>query len=140
MIDYAIVEPEQISVTKIVLPAETITYDVEKKILHSLVAHNAEITLKNARAAIQACKKLTAGRPTPILVNLTQIKSITREARLYYGSDTAGQTLAAVALLANSPIGNIVGKFLTGINNMSQPVKFFTDIDNAYQWLMTFQS
>jgi hypothetical protein len=74
----------------------------------------------------------------PILVELNEIKSVSKESRRIYSSEKTAKYLSAAALLVGSPVSRIIGNFYQGINKTYMPVKLFTRTKEAVAWLKTF--
>ena len=74
----------------------------------------------------------------PMLVELTNIKSTSKESRGIYSSPDTASICRAAALLVGNPVSQIMGNFYLGINKPAMPVKMFTDPDKAMEWLETF--
>ena len=124
---------------KIRLRAETMELDNNNNIVRSLVSENAELTLEDAKAAIIACKQLSNGKKLPIFVDLTDIKSMNREARLYYGGVETAEVVTAIALFTPSSVSKMIGNFLIGLNKMVAPAKLFSSEEKALLWLKEYQ-
>lgn len=104
--------------------------------LRSVIADRGEIELEDAINAITACAQLSGRKRLPILVDLRKVKSISRDARLYYGSsDEAQKVLIAVAFLVTSPLSRVIASFFIGLNKMKVDAKVFSSEEKAQQWL-----
>lgn len=75
---------------------------------------------------------LTGGNTVPVLLNLTGVCSISREARSIYSNAT---TVAAYALLGETPVDRVIAHFLLGTEPPSCPSHFFTSEADALAWL-----
>lgn len=74
----------------------------------------------------------------PMLVDLNNVKSVSKESRGIYSSEETAKYLFAAALLIGNPVSRIIGNFYLGINKTCMPVKMFTGSDEAVTWLKTF--
>jgi hypothetical protein len=110
----------------------------EDGIIQSDTFPNAEISLGDAIDNTSAGKQISEGIKRPVLVNLGQVKSLSREARIYFGSDEVEKTSSAIALVVSSPIGRVIGNFMMGLNRTPYPTRLFTSEDEAVQWLKGF--
>lgn len=97
-----------------------------------------EHTLDNAKESMAYTKKLAAGTPRPMLVDMSKVRSINKEAREEYVKKIDEPFITAVALLTNSNISRMVGNFFIGLNNMQIPAKLFTDPEKARVWLLQY--
>jgi hypothetical protein len=70
-----------------------------------------------------------------IFNDMREIRSITREARLFASSADAIQVVKAVALLIGSPVSRVIGNFFLGINKPPYPTRIFTSEAEALSWL-----
>ena len=91
------------------------------------------ITDAVARAALVEIAALTKGRSVPILADIRRIKSMSREGRKTFGG--AGATYTALALIAGSPVTQMIANFFIGINRTMSPQQMFTDEGKAIAWL-----
>jgi len=94
-----------------------------------------DLTLEDAQDLIQKLGAMGGGRRRPALIDLTGIRSISREARTYLrGPQTAGIESAA-ALLVGSPLSQVIGRFLIGFGEGLFPARLFTSELEALAWL-----
>lgn len=128
-----ILPPEDANV--ITLPSATIWEDKSGLII---VLANGHQTLEYAKENQESIVKLARGKKKPILIDYTNILSISREARMYYGSEEHSVTVAACAIVINSLIGKMIANFHIGLNKATTPVKLFTDVTEAKKWLSRF--
>ena len=99
---------------------------------------NTEITLQDAKELTNAYVKLSNGKPRPVLVYMQGVKSVTREARQYFGEHITPQNMIAVALLSNSPVTNVIGSFFLRFHKTDSPVKLFSSETEALKWIKGF--
>ena len=100
------------------------------------ISPNIEITIEDAEQILAAQIKLTGGNHTPVLVDIRQLKSATREARTFGASKA--QTTLALALLVASPVGRMVGNIFISFSRPPFPTRLFTSEDDAHAWLKRF--
>jgi hypothetical protein len=74
----------------------------------------------------------------PILVDLDNVRRVSKESRGIYSSDDSAEIFSAAALLVGNPVSRIMGNFYMGINKTPMPIKMFTKKDEAFKWLKTF--
>jgi hypothetical protein len=99
---------------------------------------NSVTTLTDAVEYLKIQKKLAKGIKRPLLVNIGNIKSMDRDARIYLGSDVAGENINSVALVISSHLGRIIGNFFLGLNKTKYPTRLFTSTAEADIWLREF--
>ena len=92
-----------------------------------------------ARENMAYTKKVTAGKPRPLLVDITRVKSMTKGAREEYVKQEEERIITAVALLSNSSIGSVIANIFMSLNKPFVPVKMFTDALKAKDWLRQYR-
>ncbi len=112
--------------------------DEELGMLRFAYAPGSECSLADAIENVAAQLKLAGGKVCPILCDITKCKSISKEARNYYG-DT--KSFSALALVGGSPIGNIIGNIFIAVHGSRQiPTKMFLREADALHWLKGFMA
>jgi hypothetical protein len=104
-----------------------------------MFAH-VELDRVDAEEAIHAIAKVTGGARRPVLVDMTQIKFMTREARTYFAGPETANAESAAALLIRSPLARAIGNFFMGLNKPLMPTRLFTSEEAALTWLRDFVS
>ncbi len=74
----------------------------------------------------------------PIIVDLSNIKTVSKESRDIYTSEEMGDTISAAALIVSNPVNRIMGNFYMGINKTKMPVRMFSGTRDAKHWLKDF--
>jgi len=74
----------------------------------------------------------------PIIVDISNIKTVSKESRDIYSSEEMGDTISAAALIVSNPVSRIMGNFYMGISKTKMPVRMFTRVDEAKKWLKDF--
>ena len=100
-------------------------------------------TLQSAIENIDAQDKIrkTLGKEmTRVLIDMRDIKSITREAREYYANERTCSIQRATALVVKSKVTKVMANFFMGLNKPITPAKMFTDMQEARKWLHTFSN
>lgn len=100
---------------------------------------NDKLDLKTAKECVQLRLDVTKDRILPTLIDATNIKSISKEARDYFGSDEGSKNIAASALIINSIVGKFMSNFFLQINKPKVPIRVFTDRKDAVSWLRQFE-
>jgi hypothetical protein len=98
----------------------------------------AELDRADAEETIRTAGSLCDGKPRPALVDLNDLKSMTRDARLYYAGPETAKVQSAAALLIKSPLTRAIGNFFMGLNKPIIPTRLFTSEVDAIAWLRTF--
>lgn len=102
------------------------------------VADGAVYQLEDAREAIAHIRTAYGQTRHPVLVDITGIHSISREARAYFSGPETREVESACALVVGSPLSRAFGNFFLGFNRKSYPIRLFTRIDDAAAWLRSF--
>jgi len=102
------------------------------------VLAGADYTLEAARRTVRNVLKLSGGKKVPVLVHMSNIKSMDREAREYYAGEGGNKCAVAVAQIVNSPIARIIGNFYLGISKPEYPLRLFESEEEAAKWLKAF--
>jgi hypothetical protein len=111
----------------------------EDRILYQVYPTGTEIRFEDSLNELEIyqtrfCKK---GK-RPIVVDITNIKSVSKESRDIYASEEMGETISAAALIVGNPVSRIMGNFYIGINKTKIPVRMFTTTGEAIKWLKEF--
>jgi hypothetical protein len=107
-------------------------------ILRARSKPQCDIKLADAEEIIRKIGALVGGTPRPILVDLTDTRSMSREARKYFASPETAKVETAAALLVRSPLAKAIGNFFMGMNKSIIPARLFTSETEALAWLRDF--
>ena len=97
-----------------------------------------EIDRAAAEEAVRAISVVCNGQVRPALVDLSNLKSMTRNARLYFAGPDTAAVQSAAALVVKSPLTKAIGNFFMGLNKPLIPTRLFTSETEAVDWLRTF--
>jgi len=106
-------------------------------IIHNVDLPGLDHSLVDAEENVAAYSRIWAGTRRPLLVDMTQVKSISREARACYATQTH-RYISAVALVVGSPLSRMIANFFLGLNRTAQPTRLFRTVDEAAIWLRPF--
>jgi hypothetical protein len=110
-------------------------------IVRSDMLPDANETLETAKENVKAGIKVAGGNKRPLLLDMSKISSMNKEARDYYAmGDKRDSSESAVALLISSPLSRVIGNFFMGLNKPVIPTKLFNDKELALAWLKTFRT
>lgn len=74
------------------------------------------------------------------IADISKLKGMDRDAREFSEKDGVFiGMIAANAILVSNAISKMVGNFLIGWNKGAIPIKLFTDINKAVEWLRSFK-
>jgi hypothetical protein len=94
-----------------------------------------DLELADAQEVIQAVSSVCGGVRRPVLVDLRELRSMTRECRKYFAGPETAAAESAVALLVVSPVARAIGNFFMGLNRPLIPTQLFTSEPDALVWL-----
>jgi hypothetical protein len=99
-----------------------------------------DITLKVARQIVETRYEITNGETYPVIIDISNIKSVTKEARNYLSQGKAIEKISAAALYTNSIIARIVANFFLGFNRPDIPIRIFTNKTEALKWAKHYRT
>ncbi len=100
-----------------------------------------QLTGELAKENVDAQETLRDGmkrRKTRVLIDMTTVNEISKEARDYFANERTASIQRATALLIGSPVSRVIGNFFMGLNKPISPTRLFTDPQKAIRWLHTF--
>ncbi len=104
----------------------------------------ADLTTEDlARENIDAQESIRDGmnkEKIRVLIDMTEITEISKEARDYFANERTASIQRATALLIRSPVSRVIGNFFMGLNKPISPTRLFTDPQIAIEWLHTFSN
>lgn len=106
----------------------------------TLYAHYkvAEINLAIAEEATRMRQNVVGDQIIPCIADISLVKRITKEARIFFSSAQAGDGLSAIAVVINNPVTRTIGNFFLKFHQPEYPCKMFTDLSEADQWASQF--
>ncbi len=96
-----------------------------------------ELARENVDAQ-ERVRDIVSKAQTRVLIDMTAIPEISKEARDYFANERTSSIQRATALLISSPVSRVIGNFFMGLNKPISPTRLFTDPQKAIQWLHTF--
>jgi hypothetical protein len=113
-------------------------YINESGILIQTYEDNIELTYNDAHEDCDLYTEICKSGKRPVLVDIRNIKSVERKARVYYASDEMSKYVAAAALIISNPVSRVIGNFYMGLNKTVFPFRLFTNQEEAINWLKSF--
>ena len=110
----------------------------DEGIIHGREVSDAVFELSDATEAMELIRKLAGGRKRGLLMDITRLRSMSREARSFFTLPAHTEVLHAVALQIGSHLSRAIGNIFLGFNKPATPVRLFTDETSALAWLRTF--
>jgi len=109
---------------------------LEEDIIFFKYAPLIEIDITMARELVQKRLDYTEGKSVYTLIDFTNVKSVTKEARDYMNSPDGGlKGILGGAFLSNSVVATLFVNLYLKVSNPSIPAKFFTNREDAVNWL-----
>lgn len=99
-------------------------------------APKLEIDIDVAKEIVESRLHYTRGRSVYTLIDFSNVKSVTKEARDYMNSPEGGlKGILGGAFLSNSVVATLFVNLYLKISSPSVPAKFFTTERDAMWWL-----
>jgi hypothetical protein len=114
--------------------ATTLVHRIMPGMIGITLRPGARIAGVDGCAARQALLDLTGGQPTTVLLQLTGVRSISRQAM---GFHSAATTVTAFAVIGDSPLDLVIAHGRRGLPRPACPSRYFTGQDEATSWLQT---
>lgn len=86
-----------------------------------------------AREAVAAVGQAAGGQRLPLLVDMADTGSLSRDARGVFADESAA---SRIALLGRSSVDRVIANFVLGIRQPPVPTRFFTAESEAVVWLL----
>ena len=93
------------------------------------------IDLDVAKEVVKHRVEATEGKKYPLLVDIKNVKTSTKEARDFLASEKGCEGLVASGILIGSSIGSMIGNFFINISRPYIPTQLFSDEAKAKKWL-----
>ena len=95
------------------------------------------IDLAVVKEGLDARREITSGKEVLLVSDLSEVKSVNKEARDYMSKDISFEDLIACAVLVNSEYQRLIINTFMLINRPKIPMRFFTSKEKAISWLKT---
>lgn len=115
-----------------------ITYKIENSLLISLYKRDLQIDIKIAKQIVQQRLSFLNGNHYLNLVDVSHIKSVSKEARDYLAKHDEG--LIASAILGENSLSNMITNIFLTFSKPRIPARAFQDKETALQWLSQFNT
>jgi len=117
------------------------TEELYPEILFGIYAPRLEIDLNTAKELIENRVEFAGGKPMYTLLDFTNVKSVTKEARDYMNSPEGGlKGLLGGAFLSNNVVATLFINLFLKVSHPVIPAKFFTDRTEALNWLLKIKN
>jgi hypothetical protein len=110
--------------------------EADDDILFFKYAPKLEMTIDSAREIVRSRLEYCHGASMYVLIDATNIKSATKEARDYMNSREGGlKGVLGGAFLSNNVVATLVINLFLKMSNLPIPARFFTNKEEAVKWL-----
>ena len=111
------------------------------EIIFGIYAPRLEIDLEIAKELIANRVEFSEGKPMYTLIDFTNVKSVTKEARDYMNKKEGGlKGLLGGAFLSNNVVATLFINLFLKVSHPAIPAKFFTDRNEALNWLLKIKN
>jgi hypothetical protein len=97
-------------------------------------------SLRDAQIGISMSRSIGAGVKRPLIIDMTDIRSIDRQAREAYAAAGSPEYVTAVALITRTTLSTVIGNFFIGFNQPAVPTRLFSDYSPALAWVKNLMS
>jgi hypothetical protein len=111
---------------------------IEDDILYGEYSLNLEMTLDIAMETVKIRHNLAGKKPYPVIIDLHNLKSITKEARDFLAKGKAVESVIAIALISRTNLHKIIGNLYLTFSKPSVPTKLFNNKNEAIAWIKQF--
>ncbi|MHA7155836.1 SpoIIAA family protein [Arthrobacter sp. TMN-50] len=101
-------------------------------VIRLVMPQGVEITGDIAAAHAERARTIANGSLRPLLLDISGVGSISREARAVF---SGSRSSSAIAVLGVSPVDRVLASFLLGGDPPPCPTRFFTTESEALAWL-----
>ena len=101
-------------------------------ILHLLWEPAASLDVADINAAMAKVNDVCQGHSRPLLVEMSNVKTVSHDARAAFSTPSAA---SRIALLGSNAVDRVIASF-RGPQSHPCPTRFFTDRTEAVDWLL----
>jgi len=113
--------------------------EIKKEILHCVFFPFLLIDERVAEIIVRDRIKFSKGKPYRMLMDISNLKYITREGREYLASEIGIKNIIAGAYVATSQNEKLLWNMFLNINRPATPSQIFEDKKEALKWLELFK-
>lgn len=90
------------------------------------------------KSRVEYCKK---NGEFPVCIDISKVKKVTRDARVFMSSPEANEGVTAAAIIAPNGFAKALANFFIRVNLMKPivPTKMFANLEEASKWLEQFK-
>ena len=102
-------------------------------VLHLVWKPGTVLEADDVHAAMAKLNELADGAEYPMLIDIANTQTVTREARSVFSFKCAA---SRIALLGSNPVTRVIANFAMSRRTLPCPTRFFTSRDEASSWLL----
>ena len=102
-------------------------------ILHLVWKPGTVLEADDVHAAMAKLNELAGGAEYPMLIDIVNTQTVTRQARSVFSLKCAA---SRIALLGSSPLNRVLANFAMARQTLPCPTRFFTSRNEAMAWLL----
>lgn len=96
------------------------------------------LDLKAAESATEFRIEVMKGEKTPAVADISTIKHVDKASFRFLSSPRAGEGLSALGIIISNPVTRMVGNFFVKFHQPEYPFRFFTNVEEATEWIKKF--
>ena len=119
----------------------SLSNEIDDEIIYATYIPKLEINLDIARELVENRVLFSKNRAQYILIDFTNVKSVTKDARDYMNDPEGGlRGILGGAFLSNNVVATLFVNLYLKVSNPTIPAKFFTNKTDAISWLTKIKS
>lgn len=119
----------------------SLSNEIDDDIIYATYIPKLEINLDIAHELVENRVSFSNNRPQYILIDFTNVKSVTKEARDYMNDPEGGlKGIIGGAFLSNNVVATLFVNLYLKVSNPVIPARFFTNKADAISWLKKIKS
>ena len=87
----------------------------------------------DVRAAMAKINEVADGAEFPMLIDITNTRTVTRQAKSVFSTKCAA---SRIALVGSNPVNRVIANFAMARRSLPCPTQFFASHDEAKAWLL----
>jgi hypothetical protein len=107
-------------------------------IVYGVALPERQQTVEDARVNLAACRDLAGHGDAPLLIDVRNTGTLSREARKIYTGEEGARTISALGFVADSAFGRVAGNLFIRLARTRFPVRLFATEEEALRWLRSF--
>ena len=92
------------------------------------------LTADDVRSAMMTINDVADGSEYPMLIDITNTKTVTRQAKSVFSTKCAA---SRIALVGSNPVNRVIANFAMARRTLPCPTRFYPSQDEALAWLLT---